>query len=54
MPRDTEEAQYALGFPVAALLVRGQLGGEEIMAEGLATMPSERWRPAFIWSKTKV
>lgn len=36
MPGNTEEAQYALGFPVAALLVRGHLGGDEIMAEGLA------------------
>jgi 2-methylcitrate dehydratase PrpD len=35
-PRSTEEAQYALGFPVAALLVRGRLGAEEIMAGGLA------------------
>jgi 2-methylcitrate dehydratase PrpD len=35
-PETTEEAQYALGFPVAALLVRGRLGAEEIMAGGLA------------------
>jgi 2-methylcitrate dehydratase PrpD len=35
-PTTTEEAQYALGFPVAALLVRGRLGAQEIMAGGLA------------------
>jgi 2-methylcitrate dehydratase PrpD len=35
-PNTTEEAQYALGFPVAALVVRGRLGAEEIMAGGLA------------------
>jgi 2-methylcitrate dehydratase PrpD len=35
-PTTTEEAQYALGFPVAALVVRGRLGAEEIMAGGLA------------------
>ena len=35
-PVTTEEAQYALGFPVAALLVRGRLGEDEITAGGLA------------------
>jgi 2-methylcitrate dehydratase PrpD len=35
-PATTEEAQYAIGFPVAALLVRGRLGADEIMAGGLA------------------
>jgi 2-methylcitrate dehydratase PrpD len=35
-PESTEEAQYAIGFPVAALLVRGRLGADEIMAGGLA------------------
>src|SRR5262249_2946568 len=35
-PDSTEEAQYALGFPLAALLVRGRIGAEEIGAEGLA------------------
>ncbi|MEZ0171844.1 MmgE/PrpD family protein [Microvirga sp. TS319] len=35
LPTTTEQAQYALGFPVAALLVRGQLGADEIMAGGL-------------------
>jgi 2-methylcitrate dehydratase PrpD len=34
-PATTEEAQYAIGFPVAALLVRGRLGAQEIMAGGL-------------------
>jgi len=36
LPMTTEQAQYALGFPVAALLVRGQLGADEIMGSGLA------------------
>jgi 2-methylcitrate dehydratase PrpD len=35
-PQTTEEAQYALGYPVAALVMRGRLGAEEIMAGGLA------------------
>jgi 2-methylcitrate dehydratase PrpD len=35
-PASTEEAQYALGFPVAALLVRGRLAADEIMSDGLA------------------
>ena len=35
-PGTTEEAQYALGFPVAAFLVRGRLGAEEIGSGGLA------------------
>lgn len=34
-PRTTEEAQYALPFPLAALLVRGQVGAEEIGSAGL-------------------
>jgi 2-methylcitrate dehydratase PrpD len=34
-PATTEEAQYALGFPVAALVARGRLGPQEIMADGL-------------------
>ena len=36
MPASTEAAQYALGFPVAAALVHGRLGAEEITGEGLA------------------
>jgi 2-methylcitrate dehydratase PrpD len=36
-PATTEEAQYAIGFPVAALLVRGQLGHEEISDRGLTS-----------------
>ena len=35
VPRTTEEAQYAIGFPVAALLVNGQIGAEEISEAGL-------------------
>jgi 2-methylcitrate dehydratase PrpD len=35
-PKSTEEAQYALAFPLAAYLVRGQVGAEEISAQGLA------------------
>ncbi|HEY7385712.1 MAG TPA: hypothetical protein VH743_18795 [Beijerinckiaceae bacterium] len=31
----TEEAQYALGLPLAAMVVRGRVGVQEIMAEGL-------------------
>ncbi len=34
-PLTTEEAQYAIGFPVAALLARGRLGAAEISGEGL-------------------
>ena len=35
VPRTTEEAQYAAGFPVAALLVNGRIGAAEISAAGL-------------------
>lgn len=35
MPDSTESAQYALGFPLAAFLVRGQLGADEIGRGGL-------------------
>lgn len=34
-PRTTEEAQYSLPFPVAAALVRGTVGAEEIGEAGL-------------------
>jgi 2-methylcitrate dehydratase PrpD len=34
-PRTTEEAQYSLPFPVAAALVHGQLGVDELTGEGL-------------------
>ncbi|MDX1709727.1 MAG: MmgE/PrpD family protein [Rhodovibrionaceae bacterium] len=34
-PANTEEAQYALPFPVAAALVHGRVGAEEIDGEGL-------------------
>jgi 2-methylcitrate dehydratase PrpD len=52
-PRSTEEAQYALGFPVAALLVRGRLGAEEIMAGGLRIRRSALWHLASVSSKTR-
>jgi 2-methylcitrate dehydratase PrpD len=35
LPASTEAAQYALGFPLAALLARGRLGAEEIGPGGL-------------------
>jgi len=34
-PANTEEAQYALGFPVAAILTHGRLGIDEISTPGL-------------------
>jgi 2-methylcitrate dehydratase PrpD len=34
-PETTEEAQYALGFPVAAAMARGRLGADEILPHGL-------------------
>jgi 2-methylcitrate dehydratase PrpD len=34
-PANTEEAQYALGFPLAAALVHGRLGADEIAGDGL-------------------
>lgn len=34
-PADTEQAQYSTPFPVAAMLVRGRLGVEEITENGL-------------------
>ena len=34
-PRTTEQAQYAIGFPVAAVAARGQLGAAEISDDGL-------------------
>ncbi len=36
VPTTTEAAQYALGFPLAAFLVRGRLGPDEIGPDGLA------------------
>ncbi len=36
MPTSTEAAQYALGFPLAAFLVRGRLGADEVGPSGLA------------------
>lgn len=36
LPSTTEEAQYAFGFPLAAMIVKGRLGATEIMAGGLA------------------
>jgi len=35
LPATTEAAQYAIGFPLAAYLVRGRLGAEEIDTHGL-------------------
>jgi 2-methylcitrate dehydratase PrpD len=35
LPRTTDEAQYSLPFPVAAALVFGRLGGDEVSAAGL-------------------
>lgn len=35
-PSSTEAAQYALGFPLAAALVRGRIGAAELSADGLA------------------
>lgn len=35
LPRNTEEAQYSLPFPVAAALVFGRVGGDEVNAPGL-------------------
>lgn len=34
-PRTTEEAQYSLPFPVAAMILRGRLTADEITGEGL-------------------
>jgi len=36
LPTTTEAAQYAIGFPLAAYLVRGRLGAEEIGPDGLS------------------
>jgi 2-methylcitrate dehydratase PrpD len=36
VPATTEAAQYALGFPLAAYLVRGRIGADEIGPAGLA------------------
>src|SRR5215831_18654732 len=36
MPKATDEAQYSLAFPVAAALVFGRVGAEEVDAKGLA------------------
>ncbi|CAN7681395.1 MmgE/PrpD family protein [Bosea sp. LjRoot237] len=35
LPTTTEAAQYAIGYPLAAYIVRGQLGADEIGADGL-------------------
>lgn len=35
LPTTTEAAQYAIGFPLAAYLVRGRLGADEIGPDGL-------------------
>jgi 2-methylcitrate dehydratase PrpD len=54
-PTTTEEAQYAIAFPLAALLARGRLGAQEIAAGGfgdartqaLAARVSLRENPDF-------
>ena len=35
-PATTEEAQYSLPFPVAAALVRGTIGADEVGRNGFA------------------
>lgn len=35
MPQTTAQAQYSLAFPVAAALVRGQVGPDEVLGSGL-------------------
>jgi 2-methylcitrate dehydratase PrpD len=69
MPRATEEAQYSLSFPVAAALVFGRIGADEVEAAGLgdpriarlvsATMPVEdiefsRRFPAERWARVRI
>lgn len=34
-PRDADQAQYALAFPLAALIVRGKVGPEEVTGEAI-------------------
>jgi 2-methylcitrate dehydratase PrpD len=34
-PATTEQAQYSLPFPLAAMIVRGRIGADEITGEGL-------------------
>ena len=34
-PTSTEEAQYALGFPIAAFMIRGELGASEVLESAL-------------------
>ena len=69
MPRTTEEAQYSLSFPVAAALVFGRIGADEVGAAGLgdprvlrlvaATMAIEdvefsRRFPAERWARVRI
>ncbi len=35
LPETTEEAQYAIGFPVACVLAKGRVGAAEISSDGL-------------------
>ena len=42
MPRDTARAQYSLPFPVAAALVRGRVGQDEVLGSGLGDPAIER------------
>src|SRR5437763_885657 len=69
MPRTTEEAQYSLSFPVAAALVFGRIGADEVRETGLgnpavarlvgATMAVEdiefsRCFPAERWARVRI
>jgi len=69
LPRTTEEAQYSLAFPVAAALIYGRLGAEEVEGGALAdprvarlvgvTTPHEdaefsRRFPAQRWARVRI
>ncbi len=69
MPRSTEEAQYSLSFPVAASLVFGRIGADQVDGTALrdpvimrlvaATMPIEdmefsRRFPAERWARVRI
>jgi len=48
MPRTTEEAQYSLSFPVAAALVFGRVGADEVDTSGLSDIRVARLVSATI------
>jgi 2-methylcitrate dehydratase PrpD len=69
IPRTTEEAQYSLSYPIAAALVFGRIGADEVGAAGLrdprvmrlvaTTMPVEdiefsRRFPAERWARVRI